>query len=137
MRLFHGKTQAGKWVKGFHLETQGKHYIVPEFTKPYKHYGVLFMELLIEVLPESVGQAMGLKDKEGVEIFKGDILSRVGFKGTFVVKWGHWGWRLEGTVPAEDRENSQWPPTTMPSGNFEQIEVIGNLTDTPALMEVE
>ena len=88
-------------------------------------------------------QFTGLLDKNGKEIYEGDILSyKVGyenkkhdFQGYFVVKWGHWGWRLEGTIPKEDRQICQWPPITMPSGNFEYIEVISNIFESPELLK--
>lgn len=70
--LYRAKPVAGgEMVKGFHCVVQGKHYIIPEFTKPYKHYGISFVELLIPVIESTVGQATGMKMNE-VEIWEGD-----------------------------------------------------------------
>ena len=79
-------------------------------------------------------QFTGLLDKNGKEIYEGDILSYLDCKGVFVVEWGHWGWRMKGTIPEEDRMISQWGPITLPSGNFEYIEVIGNIYENPDLL---
>jgi uncharacterized phage protein (TIGR01671 family) len=77
----------------------------------------------------------GLRDKNGREMYEGDILSYEYFKGKFIVEWLFWGWTLRGTVPEEEREVRTFPPITMPSGNFEYIEVVGNIYENPELLK--
>ena len=105
-----------EWIRGGYIKrwngVEYKHYIHDEL---YEY----------EVDRGTVGQYTGLKDKYGTEIYEGDIIfrpnevGRIEFSedGSFLIRFPHHLARL----------NATWEP----------IEVIGNIHDTPELLEAE
>lgn len=142
---FRGKRpNSGKWIYGYPIKVDVFCYILNEdyFTAP---------ECSCEVIPETVGQFTGLQDKNGKDIFEGDIVASTCNKmkpkkdetdlfetpefelKTFhnVIDWFNGvrisGWRIKGKG---FQTQLKWSTV----GNM-NLKVIGNIYDNPELLK--
>ena len=139
--LFRGKRKDnGKWIEGYFV-------MVNPVDMPIRHrkpkavifpiesecnWFNKFFYHAIEVLPETVGQFTGLIDIRGNKIYEGDIHGLPGWIVTYCADTNesedmHAGWYVQ-------RDNwESW----IPLENITEHEIIGNVHDTPELMEEE
>ena len=76
-------------------------------------------------------QSTGLKDKNGKEIFEGDILDYKGRKA--LVRWhGSYASFIYRFVDEPHKRNAEWKPLYLA---YMKCEIIGNIYDNPELLE--
>jgi len=120
---FRGKRKIdGKWVYGYLIGTDVIVGEIVEFSDEYFN-----TEFWYKVDPKTVGQSTGLKDKNGKEIYEGDILESNHKLFRFEVIW------------SED-----WAMFTVKGDSVEALirwdtycEVIGNIYENPELLKGE
>lgn len=128
---FRGKrVDNGKWIYGDLRQ--------PNTDKPLlQYYGLVFIyrhsdSSMFQVIPETVGQFTGLLDKNGKEIYEGDIclINDIQFdeEESFAIEW-------EGEM-ATFVLSSKTITVTFDVVYARQLEIIGNIHDNPELLEV-
>lgn len=122
---FRGKRlDNGEWVVGSYIEAELNNGIAHEII-PYRRG-----EPVVEVDPETVGEYTGLKDKNGEDIYEGDILSD---GRLFHIKWDSRGasWTGEMNNDPEQQLDLCFLITR------KQTRVISNIYDNPELLKTE
>ena len=82
------------------------------------------------VIPETVGQYTGLKDKNGKDIYAGDVLQDSDTR--YLVKWSQkrFGFTIIGTPKGFSHQQA-----LSYSDQMKEIEIIGNITENPELLK--
>lgn len=140
--LYRGKRiDNGEWIEGVCVKLNNRAYIA-KIKKIQNDEEVL---IYIEVIPETVGQCVGLRDKNGKLIFEGDIVKGVAYSVDFrgVITWiseiAGFGVRYF---------NSRRRPTAWENSSILKVMqhgyknefaagVIGNIHDNPELLKGE
>ena len=150
---FRGRNYDGIWMYGYLMPTPkpqihlgNKHCVCACPQKMSKVDVVLY-----EVEESTIGQYTGLKDKNGKEIYEGDIVEWVFFyerlganmgvkeddtivKG--IIRWRQGGFVLE--VIENDFENvGYYSISALHTDTESDVEIIGNIYDTPELIKEE
>lgn len=129
--LFRGISKdTGEWVYGYVV---GENYIVPEPGLILERIYEMVRFDTIEIIPETVGQWIGLEDKNGVKIFSDDLVkyNTAEFGKYFIdtIKYDteQRGYELGDNFCGYD----------IFDGRIENREVIGSIHTTPELLDKE
>lgn len=116
---FRGKTlNGGQWVYGSLLQDDYGNCCIVEFVDHHEQW--------YDVESNSVGQFTGLYDKNGKEIYEGDILDVEGEAVLYVVEWHDAGLKARQVSNRSTIGLSNWN---------KWISVIGNVHDNPELLK--
>jgi len=126
----------GDWVEGYYFPYQDMHFMFTTEAKNSEHF--YLMDYAIEVDPKTVGRHTGLTDKNGKKIFEGDMVTYPDGDGGYeycdiTTNIGVVTWATDSACfYATNANTSEFPDTW---DCITEIEVIGNIYDTPEILE--
>ena len=130
--LFRGKRlDNGEWVYGYYVHigpvSCQRAYIIPEYTS------AIYVK---EVDPSTVDQYTGLMDKNYKRIFEGDIVSTDIARPYLIVEFRDGCFMFNCNDGGKDYYDIMLPILEDAQTEYKYGEIIGNIHDTPELLEV-
>lgn len=143
---FRGKSlDSGKWIYGDLIENQGKYYIYHACTETtLSDEGNTITIVATKVQNETVGQYTGLQDRNGKEIYEGDIVEQIvtngygyGFIGEVSFDNGVFGIKhktYKSYIVSSFVYSSEWNDGHAHGTVLYEYELKGNIYDNPELL---
>ena len=131
-----GEDYKGKWVYGYYYELKGTAYIIEKGTG---YFDISCGERIFataycrEVLSETIGQFTGLTDKNGKEIYEGDVCSCFEYECSGKVEWDN----DDGGFYFYIFEDNGMYDIEHLCDYIHELEVIGSIFDNPEEIESE
>ena len=126
----------GEWQYGHLIEDSGRAFIINEVIEANEQY--ITIGFWDPVRPDTVSQSTGLKDKNGKEIFEGDIFTN-GIDVMSMKRHDTLGFYIDfkGKIEflADGADLEEFEEDTKEIAN--SIKIIGNIYENPELLEVE
>jgi len=133
-----------KWVYGYYTLQDGQHVIIMPHVDSYKesvlkNEPIPAISVLHDIDVKTLGQYTGLKDKNGKEIYEGDIVKVFAFgdykKGYVKYNeiWGRYdiGWMNE----IEKYKNNEVVGSfAFMKNDYDLLEIVGNIYENPELI---
>ena len=125
---FRGKTKDNKWIYGLFARSEEGSCIKPCIQKEHENDNGDWIENVV-IDGNTLGQYTGLKDKNGKEIYEGDIVYDRDYENVAVVAWDKdtLGWVLR------DEIDSNWLADMVNDGSV----IIGNIYENADLLETK
>jgi uncharacterized phage protein (TIGR01671 family) len=135
---FRGRTAKGEWVYGYYYKAKALLWETEQQEDWILQNDCYNIVSKHPVIPETVGQYTGIKDKNGKKIFEGDIVKRRYFNHEVV--FGEYGKEPHTTIGFFTKENEALFIGEEDDfyyggiNSIHEIEVLGNVFDNPELL---
>ena len=138
MRPYRGIPINGKdFLYGWYAEVENKHFIVQSdaalLRRTISDFGTIFGDVItnfVEVIPETVGQDTGLKDKNGTDAYFGDLEKFKKIQGIWEIRWD--SIRCRGFLYRLDKDGTSH---YLSAELIKAGKIIGNIHQNPDLLE--